>query len=40
LLDGAQILRISIGAERTERAHVAALWNELRAAATEVQGGV
>ncbi|HMG54665.1 MAG TPA: aminotransferase class V-fold PLP-dependent enzyme [Kofleriaceae bacterium] len=36
LLDGAQILRISIGAERTERAHVAALWNELRAAAAEV----
>ena len=36
LLDGEQILRISIGAERTERAHVEALWAELQrvAAAT------
>jgi aromatic-L-amino-acid decarboxylase len=34
VLDGRQILRISIGSERTERAHVAALWDELRAVAT------
>lgn len=33
VLDGHQMLRISIGSERTERAHVAALWDELRAAA-------
>jgi aromatic-L-amino-acid decarboxylase len=33
LLDGKQILRIAIGAERTEREHVAALWAELQAAA-------
>ena len=33
LLDGKQILRIAIGAERTERTHVAALWTELQAAA-------
>jgi hypothetical protein len=33
MLDGQQILRISIGAERTEREHVAALWDALRAAA-------
>jgi glutamate/tyrosine decarboxylase-like PLP-dependent enzyme len=33
VLDGKQILRISIGAERTEREHVAALWDALRAAA-------
>jgi aromatic-L-amino-acid/L-tryptophan decarboxylase len=32
LLDGKQILRIAIGAERTEREHVAALWTELQAA--------
>jgi aromatic-L-amino-acid decarboxylase len=32
-LDGKQILRISIGAERTEREHVAALWSALQAAA-------
>lgn len=36
LLDGRQILRISIGAERTEREHVAALWAELREAAAAV----
>jgi aromatic-L-amino-acid decarboxylase len=36
MLDGAQMLRVSIGAERTERAHVAALWDELRAAAAGV----
>jgi len=33
MLDGKQILRVSIGAERTERAHVAALWSALREAA-------
>src|SRR5262245_30063930 len=33
MLDGNQILRVSIGAERTEREHVAALWDALRAAA-------
>ncbi len=33
ILDGQQVLRISIGAERTERAHVAALWEALQAAA-------
>jgi aromatic-L-amino-acid/L-tryptophan decarboxylase len=33
LLDGEQILRVSIGAERTERAHVEALWAALQAAA-------
>jgi aromatic-L-amino-acid decarboxylase len=32
-LDGHHLLRISIGAERTERAHVAALWDALQAAA-------
>lgn len=36
VLDGRQILRIAIGAERTEREHVAALWSELRAAAAAV----
>jgi aromatic-L-amino-acid decarboxylase len=36
LLDGKQFLRVSIGAERTERAHVAALWDALRAAAAAV----
>jgi aromatic-L-amino-acid decarboxylase len=36
LLDGVQMLRVSIGAERTERAHVEALWAELRAAAAAV----
>jgi aromatic-L-amino-acid decarboxylase len=33
VLDGKQIVRISVGAERTERAHVAALWDALQAAA-------
>lgn len=33
LLDGKQILRVSIGAERTEHEHVAALWAALQAAA-------
>jgi aromatic-L-amino-acid decarboxylase len=36
LLDGTQILRVSIGAERTEREHVAALWAALREAAAAV----
>ena len=36
VLDGRQILRISIGAERTEREHVAALWAALRDAAAAV----
>jgi aromatic-L-amino-acid decarboxylase len=36
MLDGHQILRVSIGAERTEREHVAALWDALRAAAAAV----
>jgi aromatic-L-amino-acid/L-tryptophan decarboxylase len=35
LIDGVQILRISIGAERTERAHVVALWADLRATAQQ-----
>lgn len=34
MLDGKQFLRVSIGAERTEREHVAALWDALRQAAT------
>lgn len=33
LVDGKQMLRVSIGAERTEREHVAALWAALREAA-------
>ncbi|HET7500494.1 MAG TPA: aminotransferase class V-fold PLP-dependent enzyme [Kofleriaceae bacterium] len=33
LLDGKQMLRVAIGAERTEREHVAALWSALQAAA-------
>lgn len=33
LLKGAQMLRLSIGAERTERAHVEALWEQLQTAA-------
>ncbi len=33
VVDGVQILRISIGAERTERRHVEALWEALQAAA-------
>jgi aromatic-L-amino-acid decarboxylase len=36
LLDDKQILRVSIGSERTERAHVAALWGALREAAAAV----
>jgi aromatic-L-amino-acid decarboxylase len=34
VLEGRQILRVSIGAERTERRHVEALWEQLQAAAT------
>jgi aromatic-L-amino-acid decarboxylase len=33
LLDGRWMVRVSIGAETTERAHVAALWDAMRAAA-------
>ncbi len=33
IVDGKQILRVSIGAERTERRHVEALWTELQRAA-------
>jgi aromatic-L-amino-acid decarboxylase len=33
VVDGRQILRVSIGAERTERRHVEALWAELQAVA-------
>ena len=33
VVDGKQILRVSIGAERTERRHVEALWADLQAAA-------
>jgi aromatic-L-amino-acid/L-tryptophan decarboxylase len=36
VVDGVQILRVSIGAERTERRHVEALWEALQAAAREV----
>jgi aromatic-L-amino-acid decarboxylase len=36
MLDGKQFLRVSIGAEHTERAHVAALWGALREAAAAV----
>jgi aromatic-L-amino-acid/L-tryptophan decarboxylase len=33
IVDGKQIIRVSIGAETTERAHVAALWAQLQSAA-------
>ena len=36
VVKGTQILRVSIGAAATERAHVEALWDELRRAAAEV----
>jgi aromatic-L-amino-acid decarboxylase len=40
VLKGRQTLRVSIGAEATERAHVEALWAELEAAAaTQTTGG-
>ena len=34
VLDGREILRVSIGAENTEREHVAALWSALTALAS------
>ena len=34
MLKGKQIIRVSIGAETTERRHVEALWQQLQAAAT------
>jgi aromatic-L-amino-acid decarboxylase len=34
-LKGRQIVRVSIGAQATERAHVEALWDELRAAGAD-----
>ncbi|HSK03067.1 MAG TPA: pyridoxal-dependent decarboxylase [Kofleriaceae bacterium] len=37
VVDGVQILRVSIGAERTERRHVEALWEALQAAAREAR---
>ncbi len=40
IVDHKQILRVSIGAERTERRHVEALWAELQAAAQRSTGGV
>jgi aromatic-L-amino-acid decarboxylase len=36
LLKGKQMIRVSLGAERTERRQVEAVWRELRAAAREV----
>ena len=33
VLKGKQMIRVSIGAERTERAHVEALWRALQEAA-------
>ena len=30
LLDGKQVIRVSVGAERTERRHVEALWRLMR----------
>ena len=36
VVDGVQLLRVSLGAERTERRHVEALWEALQAAAREV----
>ncbi len=38
LLKGAQIIRVSIGAQATEREHVAALWDELRLLAARDEG--
>ena len=38
VVDGVQLLRVSIGAERTERRHVEALWEALQAAAGEALG--
>jgi len=39
LLKGRQMIRVSIGAEPTERRHVDALWSELQAAARAATGG-
>jgi aromatic-L-amino-acid decarboxylase len=36
VLKGKQVIRVSVGAERTERAHVEALWSALREAARRV----
>ena len=36
VVDGVQLLRVSIGAERTERRHVEALWEALQAGAASV----
>jgi len=36
ILDGQQIIRVSIGAETTERRHVEAVWRELETAAADV----
>ncbi len=38
-LKGRQIVRVSIGAQATERAHVEALWGDLRRAAGEAEAG-
>jgi aromatic-L-amino-acid decarboxylase len=38
VVSGVQLLRVSIGAERTERRHVEALWEALQAAAREAPG--
>jgi hypothetical protein len=35
MLKGKQMLRVSIGAETTERRHVEALWEALKGASTE-----
>ena len=35
VLDGAWMVRVSIGAEQTERADVAALWEQMQAAVAE-----
>ena len=37
VLEGRWTVRVSIGAEGTERAHVAALWERMQAAAREVE---
>jgi aromatic-L-amino-acid decarboxylase len=36
VVKGKQVIRVSVGAERTERAHVEALWSALREAARRV----
>jgi len=37
LLGGRQVIRVSVGAERTERAHVEGVWRELREAAAALE---